>query len=143
MQDAEYAGSERSWRSPSRPTEHTGSCKVLASDPLEGRGNRERGGDIAADYIATQFALYGLKPAGDQGTYFQNVPMVAVKTLDETSFNFVAPDVGAMALENLEDFVNRVHRCAHRVCWIRIRAPEYNWDDYKDADLTGKSRFCF
>ena len=103
MQDAEYAGSELSWRSPSRPAEHTRSCKVLASDPLEGRGTGECGGDIAADYIATQFALYGGKPAGDQGTYFQNVPMVAVKTLDETSFNFVAPDVGAMTLENLED----------------------------------------
>jgi hypothetical protein len=103
MQDAEYAGSELSWRSPSRPTEHTGSCKVLASDPLDCRGTGACEGDIAADYIATQFALYGLKPAGDQGTYFQNVPMVAVKTLDETSFNFVAPDVGAMTLENLED----------------------------------------
>ena len=63
--------------------------KFLASDLLEGRGSGQRGGDIAADYIATQFALYGLKPAGDQGTYFQNVPMVAVKTLDETTFSFV------------------------------------------------------
>ena len=69
--------------------------------------------------------------------------MVAVKTLDETSFNFVAPDVGAMTLENLEDFVNRVHRCAHRACVIWDPRPEYNWDDYKNADLTGKVALLF
>ena len=36
--------------------------KFLSSDLLEGRGTGQRGGDIAAEYIATQFALYGLKP---------------------------------------------------------------------------------
>src|SRR6202171_4016524 len=59
--------------------------KFLASDLLEGRGTGQRGGDIAAEYIATQFALSGLKPAGDKGTYFQNVPMMSVKTLPDTS----------------------------------------------------------
>ena len=39
--------------------------RFLASDLLEGRGTGQRGGDIAAEYIATQFALYGLKLAGD------------------------------------------------------------------------------
>jgi hypothetical protein len=37
--------------------------RFLASDLLEGRGTGQPGGDIAAEYIATQFALYGLKPA--------------------------------------------------------------------------------
>src|SRR4051812_47971356 len=45
--------------------------KFLSSDLLEGRGTGQRGGDIAAEYIATQLALYGLKPAGDNGTYMQ------------------------------------------------------------------------
>src|SRR5271166_3049213 len=52
--------------------------KFLASDLLEGRGTGARGGDIAAEYIATQFALYGLKPAGDNGSYMQKVPMVGI-----------------------------------------------------------------
>ena len=125
--------------------------KFLASDLLEGRGTGQRGGDIAADYIATQFALYGLTPAGDEGTYFQNVPMVAVKTLDETSFNFVAPDTGAVTLKNLEDFVTS-NESKTETAFIDapivfagygIRAPEYNWDDYKDADLTGKVALLF
>src|SRR3974377_1751 len=54
--------------------------KFLSSDLLEGRGTGARGGDIAAEYIATQFALYGLKPAGDDGTYMQKVPMVGIAT---------------------------------------------------------------
>src|SRR5579864_542617 len=63
--------------------------KFLSSDLLEGRGTGQRGGDVAAEYIATQFALYGLQPAGDDGTFFQNVPMVGVKTLSGTSFKLV------------------------------------------------------
>jgi len=37
--------------------------RYLSHDLLEGRGTGQRGGDIAAEYIATQFAEYGLKPA--------------------------------------------------------------------------------
>src|SRR6202051_975095 len=63
--------------------------KFLSSDLLEGRGTGQRGGDIAAEYIGTQFALDGLKPAGDNGTYMQKVPMVGVTTKPETTFSFV------------------------------------------------------
>jgi len=42
--------------------------RYLASDLLEGRGTGQRGGDIAAEYIATQFAEYGLKAVGDAGS---------------------------------------------------------------------------
>jgi hypothetical protein len=58
--------------------------KYLSSDELEGRGTGQRGGDLAADYIGKQFASYGLKPAGDNGTFFQEVPMVGVKTLSNS-----------------------------------------------------------
>jgi hypothetical protein len=59
--------------------------RFLASDLLEGRGTGQRGGDIAAEYIATQFALSGLRPAGDNGTYFQDVPLVGIRTLEKCS----------------------------------------------------------
>src|ERR1051326_9546944 len=49
--------------------------KLLASDAFEGRGTGQRGGDLTAEYIATQFQLAGLKPAGDDGSYLQKVPM--------------------------------------------------------------------
>src|SRR5271167_449021 len=79
--------------------------RFLSHDLLEGRGTGQRGGDIAAEYIATQFALDGLKPAGDDGTFFQNVPMVEVKTLPETSFSFVEASGKTIHAKNLEDIV--------------------------------------
>src|ERR1700693_6627137 len=60
-----------------RIREHT---KFLASDLLEGRGVGQRGGQIAAEYIATQLALAGARPAGDNGTYYQKVPLVGIET---------------------------------------------------------------
>src|SRR5207245_4805220 len=54
--------------------------KFLSSDLLEGRGPGTRGGELATDYIATQFALAGLEPAGDNGRYFQQVPLTGVTT---------------------------------------------------------------
>ena len=54
--------------------------KFLSSDLLEGRGVGTRGERLATEYIATQFALAGAKPAGDRGTYFQRVPMVGATT---------------------------------------------------------------
>src|SRR5436190_138482 len=46
--------------------------KYLTSDECEGRGVGTKGINLAADYIARGFAQAGLKPAGDNGTYFQN-----------------------------------------------------------------------
>src|SRR4030081_2703680 len=79
--------------------------KFLASDLLEGRGTGQRGGEIAAEYIATQFALDGLKPAGDNGSYFQDVPMVGVKTLSETTFKLTPANGETLTLKNLDEFV--------------------------------------
>ena len=120
--------------------------KFLASDLLEGRGTGARGGEIAAEYIATQFALYGLKPAGDNGTYMQKVPMVGIATQDETTFTLL-PDKGApMNLRNRADFVamdettNAQDEIDAPIVWIGygIDAPEYNWNDYKGVNVKGK-----
>src|SRR5258708_38665389 len=45
--------------------------RFLSSDLLEGRGPGTRGGDLAANYIAAQYALDGLEPDGDHGPYLQ------------------------------------------------------------------------
>jgi Zn-dependent M28 family amino/carboxypeptidase len=125
--------------------------KFLASDLLEGRGTGQRGGDIAADYMATQFALYGLKPGGENGTYFQSFPMVEVKTLSETSFSVVGSSLETITLKNLEDFVASNESQTERAfidapivfVGYGIKAPEYNWDDYKEANLSGKVALVF
>ena len=125
--------------------------KYLSSDELEGRGTGQRGGDIAADYIAKQFASYGLKPAGDHGTYFQNVPMVGVGTLAETTFKFSEPSGRAFEAKNLVDFVTSNESQAETAdidapivfVGYGIKAPEYDWDDYKNVDLKGKVALLF
>ena len=47
----------------------------IASDELEGRDTPSRGLDIAAMYIAKHLASWGIKPAGDTGSYFQKFPL--------------------------------------------------------------------
>ena len=125
--------------------------KFLSSDLLEGRGTGQRGGDIAAEYIGTQFALYGLKPAGDDGTFFQNVPMVSVHTLPATTFKLVPKSGEPLALKNLDDFVTNNESQTETAdidapivfVGYGITAPEYNWDDYKGVDLKGKVALLF
>ena len=120
--------------------------RFLADDLLEGRGTGQRGGDIAAEYIATQFALYGLKPAGDTGTYLQKVPMVGVTTLPESTFTIVANSGQPMNLKLLDDYVtsNQTQQPQSDInteivyVGYGIEAPEYNWDDYKSTDVKGK-----
>src|SRR5712691_10034352 len=53
--------------------------KFLASDLLEGRGPGTRGDELARNYIAAQFESYGLEPAGDNGTFFQRVPLLGIR----------------------------------------------------------------
>nr|WP_294846746.1 M20/M25/M40 family metallo-hydrolase [uncultured Sphingomonas sp.] len=48
--------------------------QFLASDLLEGRDTGSRGHEIAAEYVASEFLALGLKPAGDNGGWFQWVP---------------------------------------------------------------------
>lgn len=125
--------------------------QYLASDELEGRGTGQPGGDLAADYIAAQFKSYGLKPAGENSTFFQSVPMVGMKTLPDTTFALV-PDSGApLDLKPLDDYVTTNERQTESVAidapivfvGYGISAPEYQWDDYKGYDLKGKLALLF
>ena len=122
--------------------------RYLSHDLLEGRGTGQRGGDIAAEYIATQFAEYGLKPAGDNGTYLQKVPLVGITTLPETKFEFVPKEERSpvMHLKPLDEYVaydqtQQEHSDVDaEIVYVGygIEAPEYNWDDYKGVDVRGK-----
>jgi Zn-dependent M28 family amino/carboxypeptidase len=116
--------------------------KFLASDLLEGRGVGERGGDLATEYIATQLALMGVKPAGDNGTFFQRVPLVGVTT-EPTATLRIAKGV---SLKWAEEFIGATQRQkpldtvdAEAIFMGHgITAPEFGWDDYKNVDVRGK-----
>jgi Zn-dependent M28 family amino/carboxypeptidase len=120
--------------------------RFLSHDLLEGRGTGQRGGDIAAEYIATQFAEYGLKPVGDNGSYLQKVPLVGITTLPETHFVLLPKQGGPMDLKPLDEYVayDQTQQSQSDVdadivyVGYGIEAPEYNWDDYKGVDVRGK-----
>jgi len=120
--------------------------RFLSHDLLEGRGTGQRGGDIAAEYIATQFALYGLKPAGDNGSYLQKVALVGVTPSPETTFSIVPDNGPGMDLKYLDQYVayDETQQPQSDVdapivyVGYGIEAPEYKWNDYKGADVRGK-----
>ena len=121
--------------------------RFLADDLLEGRGTGARGGDIAARYIATQFALDGLKPAGDNGGYLQKVEFTGVHTLPATTVALQPQHGGgAMDLKLGEDYVTNNQTQTADVdidapivfVGYGIEAPEYRWNDFKGVDVKGK-----
>lgn len=124
--------------------------KYLSSDAMEGRAPGHKGSDLAADYIAKQFEANGLKPAGDDGSYFQKVPMVGVKTLPQTAFSFER-DGESVPLKLLDDFVTNNESQTEIADFdapivfvgFGIVAPEYQWNDYKNVDLKGKVALLF
>jgi len=129
-----------------RPDSIEAHVRFLSHDLLEGRGTGQRGGDIAAEYIATQFALYGLKPAGDNGSYLQKVPMVGITPGTDTRFTLVPSHGQKLDLKPLDDYVayDQTQQAESNVeaeivyVGYGIEAPEYNWDDYKGVDVKGK-----
>lgn len=121
--------------------------KYLADDKLEGRGTGQKGGDMAADWIAEQFKSYGLLPAGDAGTYFQKINFFGVTTdPKQTQFAFVPKSGAEIALKFADDYVanDNTHATKSEIdaplvyVGYGIEAPEYHWDDYKGTDVKGK-----
>jgi PA domain len=120
--------------------------KFLSHDLLEGRGTGQRGGDVAAQYIATQFELYRLKPAGDNGTYLQKVPMVGVTTEPSSTYSLLPAKGEPIMLRGRDDIVAMDETSQPStdidapIVWMGygIDAPEFNWNDYKGVDVKGK-----
>ncbi len=115
----------------------------LSSDLLEGRAPSTRGGALAAEYLAARLATLGIAPAGDGGTYFQQVPIV--ETTVDPSFTLSVTGgptfrylVDVVASSDIHEAVVPVHG---EVVFVGygIVAPEYRWDDYAGADVKGKT----
>ena len=125
--------------------------KFISDDLFEGRYPGLRGGELAAKYIATQFALYGLTPAGDNGTFLQQVNFVGMTAKPaETHFSFVPSQGQPLALTFGSDFVvsnqtlTAVTNLDAPIVFVGYgaTAPEYNWDDYAGVDVKGKIILC-
>lgn len=82
--------------------------EALSTDDMEGRDTGSAGHEKAAQLVAARFAKAGLKPAGDNGTWFQDVPFreTAVKKAG-TSFTLVAADGQTTPLAFLHEIAVR------------------------------------
>ncbi len=76
----------------------------LASDELEGRETTFRGQKVAARYIASVFQRLGLKPAGDNGTYFQHFDVEVIKPSDQSAIT-VTTKQGTTSYQFKKDFI--------------------------------------
>ncbi len=120
--------------------------KFLSSDLLEGRAPGSRGGKLTTEYIASQFAVDGAEPFGDDGTYFQDFQLVGVEPQPRSTLT-VLPDSGSpFPLDWLNDFAGVTQRQIPDAMFEApavfvghgIVAPEYNWNDYEGVDVKNK-----
>lgn len=121
--------------------------KVLASDEFEGRAPGGKGEDLTVKYLTEQFKALGLAPGNPDGTFVQAVPMVSMTTDPKTTLTFEKGG-SKQTLAYRDDFVAWTRRVVDRVAvensdlvfvGYGVTAPEFDWDDYKGVDLTGKT----
>jgi Zn-dependent M28 family amino/carboxypeptidase len=120
--------------------------KILSSDEYEGRAPGTKGEERAVTYIADQFKNVGLKPGNSDGTYFQKVPLVGI-TAKPAPLVF-SKGGQRQTLKWKDDVVAWTKHVApsasisnSEVVFVGygVVAPEFNWDDYKDVDVKGKT----
>jgi Peptidase family M28 len=118
---------------------------VLGSDALEGRAPGSKGGDQAAAYIASELEALGLEPLGDDGGFFQQVPLQGSRPRPRS--RLLLTSLGEHRnLEFGDDYLlittgeqTLLPRPTPMVfVGYGIVAPEFDYDDYADVDVRGK-----
>jgi Zn-dependent M28 family amino/carboxypeptidase len=120
--------------------------RFLSSDLLEGRGPATRGDQITRLYLQTQLEGIGYQPAFANGAWQQTFDIVGMKGEFPRTWSLRARDE-RVDLTWRDDYVafsglqsERVSLDEAQLVFVGygIQAPEYQWDDFKGADLTGK-----
>jgi hypothetical protein len=119
--------------------------EVLANDSLEGRGTGTTGGNLAASYIANEFAKYGLKPAGVNNSFYQNIPMHGSYPLKSSELKIYTGEKERI-LELEKDYL--LYKSGQQTftpvplpivfVGYGIVAPEFDYNDYQSIDVEGK-----
>ncbi len=123
----------------------------LAEDKLEGRETGTRGYDLAAEYSARRFSEIGLQPAGDNGTYFQNVPLLKATREADGAALTVMRNGREIALRFREQFLPALnfnaaeHMIEAPAVFVGqgVYAPELKHDDFVGLDVRGKIAVLF
>ncbi|MDH4126592.1 MAG: M28 family metallopeptidase [Gammaproteobacteria bacterium] len=119
--------------------------EYLASDALEGRLTGEPGYDLAAKYVAEQFAAIGLEPGGTEGWY-QPVPLQSYMLDTATASLTVHRDGADVPLVYRQDFaiygdkVREQSQVRGELVYAGygVHAPQFGYSDYEGIDVAGK-----
>ncbi len=121
--------------------------KTLSADDFEGRGPGSAGARRAVDFIAAELKSGGIKPANN-GSYFQNVPMIGVKADPNTDMQVDGNDGASAVIKFGDEFVATTSAQTKDVSvdadvvfvGYGIDAPLYKWNDYSGSpdDYKGK-----
>jgi hypothetical protein len=120
--------------------------QFLADDILEGRGTGTRGQEIAARYVATEFAAAGLEPAGNNGSYLQQVPLREIEVQSDACQVALVRNGQPEVLKWGVDYVARgnelspVSSIEASVVFAGFGVVNRarNYDDYRGVDAKGK-----
>jgi len=121
--------------------------KILSSDEFEGRGPGTNGEEKTVNYIVKEFKKAGLKPGNTNGTYIQEVPLVGITAAPDMTLTFKKGQQ-QRSLKLKDDFVAWTKHVADSAelknsdlvfVGYGVKAPEYDWDDYKAVDVKGKT----
>ena len=124
-----------------------GHIKSLASDEFEGRAPGSRGEDLTVRYLTEQFKQIGLKPGNPDGTYVQKVPLVGI-TAKEIAPLTIAKAGRKESFKWRDEVVAWSKRVTDKAsidasdvvfAGYGVEAPEFNWNDFKDVDVKGKT----
>jgi Zn-dependent M28 family amino/carboxypeptidase len=120
--------------------------RFLSSDLLEGRGPATRGDQLARLYLQTRLEGMGYQPAFADGQWQQPFDIVGIKAQLPKTWTFQGEGT-AVAFTWRDDYIAASGLQNEKVAidnaelvfvGYGIQAPEYQWDDFKGADLKGK-----
>ena len=120
--------------------------KVLASDEFEGRAPGGPGEAKTVEFLIDQFQSLGLEPGGTDGTWTHAVPLIHTQLASDGRLSVSVGDMSQNWVQGLDVAVSTVRpvdkidiQSAPLVfVGFGASAPERNWDDYGEIDLTGK-----
>lgn len=119
----------------------------LASDEFQGRLPGTPGEELTINYLAEQFSRNGLSRARPDGSYFQRVPLLGITSIPEGGL-VVNRGTSRVEFDYRNEFMggtrhvkNRVHVNNSELVFVGygVVAPEYEWDDFGNFDLKGKT----
>jgi len=122
--------------------------KAISSDTMDGRKPGTPGGERATAWIVEQFKALGLQP-GNHGSWFQKVPTVSTALENPGNVKLtVGEGGGTQTFDFGKELVASTLQAKPHVAikdsdivfvGYGVDAPEWNWNDYKNLDVKGKT----